>query len=361
LLQRIRELAGRADGTGRAPRHDLEQALLRLAPSQVGSDLWTAWAPVAGHSANALRESHEVIQSPVSFAAITGEPTGQQLRGSVDWHTHVLARTTGQVPTAAACGCWQLLTCLTDPLADHEVLSGPSLHERRRHHDAAVAGWTLICPWQPEIAAAHLLRPLSDGLIPGISPATMAMTSMRHPGHALGPVGHLALVTGLSSAEADTRIAAAELWAEAAADGRLDPALAAAAVVTGVRGDALKLSRIADGLQHASHTELAAWRIVETVCAAFAELPLAPTNMHMLVELAAQLGASTGVPELPAAVRDMAAKRGSSRIITTARQLAAAATSDAPDLGRAAAQALTALITRAEAAARRNSRLGKLG
>jgi hypothetical protein len=351
LLQRIGELAAVSDVAGRLLTHDREQALLRLAPGAADSELWTAWAPVAGQSAQALRESHEVIQSPVSFEPVTGEPTGQPLRASQQWYTHLLARITGKVPAASACECWQLLTDLTDPLRDHEVLYGPSRFETR-HYDAAVAGWTLICPWQPEIAAAHLLRPLSDGLISGITPATMAMTSMCHPGHALRPVGHLALVTGLSSAETDTRIAAAQLWADAAADGRLDPALAAAAIVTGVRGDALKLSRIASGLEQASHTELAARRIVETVCAAFTELTRGPaSNMHMLVELAARLGARTGVPELPAAARDMAARRGSSRIITTARQLAAAASSDAPDRGRAGAQALAALVMRAQAAA----------
>ena len=71
----------------------------------------------------------------------------------------------------------------------------------------------------------------------------------------------------------------------------------------------------------------------------------------MLVELAARLATRTGLPELPPAARDMAARRGSSRIITTTRQLRAAASSEAPDRGRAAAQALTALVTRAEAAA----------
>jgi hypothetical protein len=71
---------------------------------------------------------------------------------------------------------------------------------------------------------------------------------MRHPGHPLGPVGHLALVTGLASAEADTRVAAAQLWTEASADGRLNPELAADAIVAGVTGNALMLSRIAEAL-----------------------------------------------------------------------------------------------------------------
>jgi hypothetical protein len=354
LLHRIRELAGLSGRRQGALKHDREQALLRLRPGTADADLWAAWARVAGTSANALRESHEVVQYPITFAPVTGEPEGEPLRHSHRWGPHVLARTTGQVPRAAACECWQLLTGLAHPLRDHVILYGPSRYELR-HYDAAVAGWTLICPWQPEIAAAHLLRPLSDGLIPGITPATIAMTSMRHPDHALGPVGHLALVTGLSSAEADTRIAAAELWADAAADGRLDPVLAARAIGAGLRGDVLRLSRIASALEHASHTEIAARRIVETVCAAFTELPPGPANMHMLVELAARLGTRTGVPELPVAVRDMAAKRGSSRIITTSRQLQAAASSEAPDRGRAGVQALTAVVTRAEAAMQERS------
>jgi hypothetical protein len=316
-------------------------------PGEADDALWATWAPLAGQSADALRQSHRIIQLPVSFTAVTGMPKGQRpLRQSHKWHQHLLARITGDVPRAPACDCWQLLTALADPLGDHEVLYGPSRYELR-HYDAAVAGWTLTCPWQPEIAAAHLLRPLSDGLLPAVTPAAAAMASMCHPGHALGPVGHLALATGLSSAEADARIAAAQLWADACADGRLDPALAARAIVTGVRGEALKLSRIADGLQHASHTELAARRIVETVCGCLTDLAAEPAaNLHLLIELAARLGTRTGVPPLPDAVVTIAGQRGSSRLVTTARQLVHARDGEAPDLSRAAVQALAALVAR---------------
>jgi hypothetical protein len=259
----------------------------------------------------------------------------------------VLAAITGQVPTAPACGCWQLLTRLTDPLRDHEVLAGPSRFDLR-HYDAAVAGWPLICPWQPELAAAHLLRPLSDGLIPGLTPAAVAIAGMRHPGHPLGPVGHLALVTGLASAEADTRIAAAQLWTEASADGRLSPDLAADAIVAGVTGNALMLSRIADALERASHTPLAARRVVETVCASLEGLPAGLTNMHRLIELAARLGATVGVPELPAIVAELAGRRGS-RLAATAAQLVQASEGTGPERDLAAVQALEALVSRAEA------------
>lgn len=349
LLRRVRELTDRTDAAGKALRHDREQALLRLAPTGSDDTLWPAWAALAGLSSQALRESHRITQLPLTFEAVTGLPQGRPLRHSHRWHTHLLARSTGQARTASACGCWQLLTALTDPLRDHAVLYGPSSHDLR-HYDAAVAGWTMICPWQPELAAAHLLRPLSDGLISGITPATMAMSAMRHPGHALGPAGHLALVTGLSSAESDTRIAAAQLWTDASADGRLDPGLAAAAIVTGVRGNALKLNRITDSLQHASHTELAARRTVETACASFAGLAAeSAASLHLLVELAARHGTRTGLPPLPPPVHETASKRGSSRLTTTARQLLQASDGTAPDRSRAAAQALAALVMRAEA------------
>jgi hypothetical protein len=342
LLERVRELG---TGPGTAGKHDQDVALLRLAPGEAG-ELWSAWAPVAGTTAGALRETHQIIQSPLTFAPVTGEPAGEPIRASQRWHNHMLAQITGQVPAAPGCRSWQLLTRLTDPLQDHEVLADPSRFDLR-HYDAAVAGWSLICPWQPELSAAHLLRPLSDGLIPGRTPASTALASIRHPGHPLGPVGHLALVTGLASAEADTRIAAAQLWTEASADGRLCPELAADAIVAGVTGRALMLSRIADALQHASQTPLAARRVVETVCAGAAGLPIAP-NLHRLIELAARLGARVGVPELPAAVSDLAARRGS-RLAATAAQLVKTGDAAAPDRDLAAVEALEALVSRAEA------------
>jgi hypothetical protein len=40
--------------------------------------------------------------------------------------------------------------------------------------DEIVAAWPLLAPHQPELIAAHLLRPLSDGLEPGRSAATVA-------------------------------------------------------------------------------------------------------------------------------------------------------------------------------------------
>ena len=344
LLERVRELGRRRRPVG---PYDRDVALLRLAPGPAGN-LWDELGRLLGRPADALEETHRLVQLPVQFEPVCGLPLGRPLRHSHRWHPHVLAKTVGTVPAAPGCASWQLMTALSDPLADHGVLYGPSRFELRQY-DAAVAAWTLICPWQPEVAAAHLLRPLSDGLIPGLTPATTAIQSIQHPGHPLGPVGHLALVTGLSSDAGDTRIAAAQLWSQACSDGRLNARLAAEAVVSGVKGNALKVSRIADSLQHASHTALGAHRVVQTVCiAAEAFSPHFPAGMHALFELAAGLGSKVGVAELPETVREVAARSGSTRLVTTARQLMQSADGQAPERGAAVEQAIAAVLARAE-------------
>ncbi len=318
MLDRLQQLARHQQHTGvrQAGRWDRDAALLRLAPGTAPGSLWAAWDQVDETAAAALRASHRLLQLPLRFEAVTGEPAGRSLRGQA-WDQHLLARIPGGVPVAARCASWQLLTDLGDPLGDHAVLAGPARYER--HYDAAVAGWALICPWQPELAAAHLLRPLSDGLRPGRCPAATAITSLADPGHPLGPVGHLALVAALASAEADARIAAAQLWAGASADGRLDPALAAAAIVTGVTGQAVKLNRITGSLKAASHRPLAARRTVETVCASLPGLALSPpASLHELIKLAAQLAATAGLPALPGEVAELTGRR--SRLGVTARR-----------------------------------------
>jgi len=136
---------------------------------------------------------------------------------------------------------------------------------------------------------------------------------LTHPGHPLRPVAHLAMVCGLASSQADTRIAAASLWSQACADGRLDPDLAAAALRAVARSEAVKLSRIADALGRAAHEPLLGWRIVQTVCAAAGVLTgtsmaLAPPGAHQLLELAARLGAEVGVPPIPGAFADLAGR-----------------------------------------------------
>jgi hypothetical protein len=70
--------------------------------------------------------------------------------------------------------------------------------------------------------------------------------------------------------------------------------------------------------------------------------------MHRLIELAARLGATVGVPELPGVVAELAGRRGS-RLAATAAQLVQASEGTGPEGHLAAVQALEALVSRAEA------------
>jgi hypothetical protein len=154
--------------------------VLRLAPD-ADAAFWSGWAGLDRLAALSARANHRLVNSALGFQPVLGLPRGWPLRGYGDWEEQVLARISGEVPVASRCPSWQLLTALSDPLRDHAKLYGPRWDNR--HYDASVAAWPLICPWQPDLAAAHLLRAISDGLRPGASPASTAIACLAHPGH----------------------------------------------------------------------------------------------------------------------------------------------------------------------------------
>lgn len=318
LLDRLAAWAGAPAAA--LPRHDLEVALLRLPPGADDS-FWSAWARIHPTSARAARRAYQAGLAQVSFEPVVGEPPRRQRHHQLDGGPHVLARLTAPAGRAGGSHCWSLLTALARPLRDHH----PLFCEWRRYDsraDSVITAWPMLCPWQPDLAAAHLLAPLSQGLRPGRSPATAAVESLARSGHALGPVGHLALLTALASAEPDTRVAAAGTWIQAAGDGRIDPQQAGAALVTGVAGGAFKLSRVAEALGHAAPDPVAGRRIVETTFAAAAQLiPARPANLQHLLELAARISATTGQPAPPAAITELAGQPGNTRLVTAARRM----------------------------------------
>ncbi len=226
---------------------------------------------------------------------------------------------------ASAPSCWPLLTSHAHARDDRRH----AVHHAGVRLDEMVAAWRLLCPHQPELLAAHLLSPLSDGLGPGRNAATTALRGLGLSGvpGQLGPfgkMGHLALVTGLSGAAAEVRIAAAEAWTRITLSGRLDPALAAEAISLGVSGGAFKLSRIADGLGHAVTEATAAASVAQACVSATAGLlATGPAGLHLLLEVAARASVTSGVPELPASITGLAATKSGSKLAEAARRLSA--------------------------------------
>ena len=146
---------------------------------------------------------------------------------------------------------------------------------------------------------------------------------LARPNAPYGPIRHLALLTGLGSAEASVRIAAADVWVRAGLAGQLDPELAADALAEGVTGGAIKLTRLVDGLRYASREPAAALMAARAVFASADRLvPASPPNLHLLLELTREIGAGATLPEPPESIVALAAGNDSTRLAAAARQLA---------------------------------------
>jgi len=84
----------------------------------------------------------------------------------------------------------------------------------------------------------------------------------------------------------------------------------------------LKLSRVADGLRHAAADPATAPGVTETcLLAAAALLPAKPAGLHLLLELAAQAGAASRMPGVPAAVAELARGRENTKLAEAARRV----------------------------------------
>jgi len=296
-------------------RYDMEVALLRLPP--VDASFWAAWDKVHPASADQARQAYPAGTAKLTFQSAIETATDRLGRS----HIGVLARITSNPPAAArGSRCWQALTDL-----DSLVYPDFNYYNFNSWMSPVVAFWPLLCPWQPELAAAHLLRPLSQCLVPSPRYADSGVTAvmgLARSGAPFGPIRHLALLTGLGSAEASVRIAAAEVWTQAALAGQLDPDLAADALVKGVTGEAVKLTLLADGLRHASREPASALRIVRTVFASAGHLVSANSpNLHLLLELTREIGAAIALPEPPESIVALAAGKDSTKLAAAARQL----------------------------------------
>jgi hypothetical protein len=302
-------LARLAQWTRRAPcQFDLEQALLRLAP---GADE-AFWGRFGGGDAVQARRVHEESRTAFDFDVVAVGP----------YMPYVFARRTTPV-TAPASRCWDLLTDL--PATEQELAEQSLRWLGGNQVDEIVAAWPLLCPNNPELVAAHLLMPLSDGIDTPRSAALTALRGIAAPGRPFGRVGHLAMVTGLASSEPAIRIGGGEVWARTALDGRLRPDLAALAMAEGVTGLAFKLTRLADGLERAAMDPISSTRVAEAAMATAAALlrtsPKPPNRLHLLLEVAARVAAAVGVPPLPAEITSLAAGQSTTKLAEAARRL----------------------------------------
>jgi hypothetical protein len=291
----------------RPPRNDTEVAMLRLAPGAetiLPDDLLAAYAPA---------------QVPLSVEPGFASQNGGYVAvfGQYTEPDHVLA-----MERSRCCG--HLVTYLRPG----SFFSNHARADQGYDRSHAVAAWPLLAPHRPELITAHLLSAMSAGLNPGRDAAATAVRTLSGLGGAFGLIGHVALATGLAGVEADTRIAAADAWGDLARQRRLDPSLAAEAIVLGVDTGVFKLTRVADSLRYAAQDPDMAATVASACVAAAAALltkPEKPTGLHLLLEIAAQAGAVSEVPLLPDPITDLACGKAKTKLAEAARRLAALA------------------------------------
>lgn len=344
----LRRLARWHPGSGGPPRNDIESALLRLA-LDADDAFWKSWdaAPVVAvgeaPSAEAARamydEGHVICEfDPVFIPA--GEAVPPELlrrpprvlgRLRVAGRLRLPEASSGTDPGSR---CWRALA--VDPAESEWGALGPYIGDLGSGRELP-----LLLPHQSELVAAYLILRLSEGLVPGSQraargaaeslPAVGVATSSAAAGEAAGERGfgqmcHLALMTGMASASADTRITAASAWTQMALDGRLDPGLAARAIADGVSGNVFKLNRIAESMGHAALDPAAATGIATACLTASASLlPARPPGLHLLLELAARCRTATAgsaLPGLPAPIVGLATTNDRTRLGEAARRLA---------------------------------------
>lgn len=313
--------------------YDLEVALLRLTP-EADESFWSAWTELHPRTAEHARLMHEQGAARLDFDLCAGQVRRNKygalalsplLSEIVAGHEQEVpaayARLTRAPAGPALSHCWSLLTTLQPVLDGREV--APWVRTSR--YEAVVAGLSLLCPWQPELVSAHVLLLLSASLEPRSTVTAAAATAMgciAVAGHVLGQAGHLAVLTGLSAADPYVRIAAADAWTKASLDGRLDPELAAAALYAGAVSETFKLNRVAEALRHAAAEPVSAYRIAQAIfIAAETLIPQKPTNLHLLLELAAEIGATVALPPVPASIKALAAGRATTKLAAAARSL----------------------------------------
>lgn len=338
--------------TGNAPRADLAALTLVWAMGEIPAAAPPAgYGRVSDHTQESARPDsmHSILSARVWEACCLiadgrGYPllaTPEFADGSIS-HATLLARlakwpASRRPPRNDAEVALLRLAADAGAVLPEELLTEESHCERlanevtgKQHWNATdVAGAPLLMPHRPDLAAAHLLFPVTGGLEPGQTVAAIAaaaVSALPRLGGTFGLAGHTALATGLSGATPSTRIAAADAWGDLARQRRLDPDLAAEAITDGVSRGALKLTRVADGLRYAAQDPAVAATVAAAcVTAATGLLPARPPSLHLLLEVAAQAGAVSAVPPIPAAIADLAAGKTRTKLAEAARRLTALA------------------------------------
>ncbi|MFJ3905595.1 DUF6493 family protein [Streptomyces sp. NPDC090025] len=192
--------------------------------------------------------------------------------------------------------------------------------------------WPGILPDDREALAAWLLPPLGAAAEWELRGAAEGLTALAEAEGAAGPAFHLAVAVGLGCRHAEDRLTAVDALLVLAARGDLDPALLGARLAELTAEGMAKPNRLADALRTAAAT--GAYGTVRGVLLALLPSLIGGDRpVHgagELLAVAAECVERAGAPSAAAGQREipglavLAARGGTSRLVTQARRLAVA-------------------------------------
>ena len=310
FAERARKTYGSWLGS-RPPRYDLELAALRVRRADAGLHIASLPSSVKDRYLKLLGE----LPDAYGFRIIASRRVAEYGRRT-DPIVLAQVRCTGRESMTL-----RTLTNLEEPVGTYVRFSADGDYSSR--YGRAIKTWPLIAPWLPELTNAHLMRPLSRALQPGkhdYGPAAMACLMNRDT--PLDALGHVVLAMGCMGAEEDTRTAAADVFAAASRDGRLQPEMMASAWIELHRSNVFQAKRLEATLGRLVADPAAGLRIAQSLQASLGPLIEAGAkDRHVLLRLAASAGSANGVFADDPRVGAIAERDAGSELVAAARAL----------------------------------------
>ncbi|GIG88717.1 DUF6493 family protein [Plantactinospora endophytica] len=184
--------------------------------------------------------------------------------------------------------------------------------------------WPTVLPGYRGLVAAYALTAVASAADQDIRGGAEVLPLLAEATGTGGVAFDLALAYGLAARHPVDRVAAVDALLTLAAAGELDAASVGRQLGELAVGGTVTLARVVEPLRDLvlAGARLSAWRLLAAALPALLAASKPPRGTPDLLTLAAETATATGVPITVPGLTELAARRGSSRLLTEARRLA---------------------------------------